>query len=174
MEVIETLLRRRSCRKFTAEPVSAVEQKSLERAVLCAPTSKNCKSTHFVFVSDAGLISQLPQSRDQGSTFLGGCTLAVAVYADPAATDVWTEDASIAAAFLMVAAEGLHLGACWCQMRGRGRANGPTAQDFVSGLLGVADTGWQLECIVGIGHPAESHRPYDDERLDWSRIVTRG
>lgn len=171
MDVIETMLRRRSCRKFTAEPVSAVAQKSLERALLCAPTSKNCKSTRFVLVSDAGVLRRLGESRDHGASFLAGCTLAVAVYADPEATDVWTEDASIAAAFLLLAAEDLGLGACWCQMRARGRENGPTAQAYVSELLGVADKGWQLECVVGLGHPAETHRPYDDERLDWSRII---
>ena len=44
MNLTELIMKRRSCRKFTEEAVSANDIKELKRVALCSPTSKNCRS----------------------------------------------------------------------------------------------------------------------------------
>ncbi len=61
------------------------------------------------------------------------------------------------------------LGATWVQLRGRGFADGRKAQDIVRGLVGTPE-GVEVLAIVAVGHPAESHRPYSDDRLPWDQV----
>ena len=160
---------RRSCRKFTSEEVSASDIKELKRAALSAPTSKNCKSWQFVFVTDKSKIQALSQSKQAGAAFVEGAPLAVVVFGDPSKTDVWIEDASIASSYILLQSQALGLGATWVQLRERGKADGTKANDAVRPLLNVPE-GLQALCIIAIGHPDEQHRPYSDDRLPWDQV----
>ena len=169
MNITELLYQRRSIRKFTDEPVSAEDIKELKRAALCAPTSKNCKSWEFVFVSDRESIVRLSQSKEAGAQFLEGAALAVVVMADTAKTDVWVEDCSIAAAYIQLQAEALGLGSCWAQIRQRGYADGRRGSDIVREVVGAPE-GMEVECIIGIGHKDQQRSTYSDERLPWDQV----
>ncbi len=113
------MMRRRSSRKFTAEPIAPDQVQELLKAALVAPTSKNAHSWQFVAVEDREMLGRLAACRKMGSSFLSGCALAVVVMGDVTVTDVWVEDASIAAAYMQLQAEDLGLGSCWCQVRNR-------------------------------------------------------
>ena len=115
----ELMMRRRSSRKFTAEPIAPDQVQELLKAALVAPTSKNAHSWQFVAVEDREMLERLAACRKMGSSFLSGCALAVVVMGDVTVTDVWVEDASIAAAYMQLQAEDLGLGSCWCQVRNR-------------------------------------------------------
>ncbi len=167
--ISDIIAARRSCRKFTPEPISPDDIKSLKRVALMSPTSKNCKSWEFVFVQDKALISALSQSKEHGASFVSGATLAIVVFGNTSKTDVWVEDASIAASFLMLEAQALGLGACWVQLRDRGYADGRRASDIVRSLLNVPQ-GLEPLCVLAVGHPDESHRPYSDDRLPWEQV----
>ena len=160
--------KRRSIRKFTADPISEAQIKELQRAALCAPTSKNCKSWEFVFVSDKDTIKALSESKDAGAQFLEGAPLAIVVMADPQKTDVWVEDTSIAATFIQLQAEALGLGSCWAQMRLRGTSNAPAATT-IKQLLG-APAHLEVECVIGVGHKDQQRSEYTDEKLPWQQI----
>lgn len=54
-----------------------------------------------------------------GAAFLADAAMAVVVMADPLASDVWIEDASIASIMIQLQAEDLGLGSCWIQVRER-------------------------------------------------------
>ena len=164
----EIIASRRSCRKFTDKPLTEEQVKQLKRAALSSPTSKNCKSWQFVFVQDKATIEALSHSKQHGASLVGGAALAIVVYGDPGKTDVWIEDASIAASFLLLQAQELGLGACWVQLRLRGLDDGRTAKQTVGELLGAPE-GLEPLCIVAVGHPDEQHRPYTDERLPWEQ-----
>lgn len=165
----QLIAERRSCRKFTSEPVSADDIMQLKRAALSSPTSKNCKSWEFVFVQDKATIDSLSKSKEGGAAFVAGASLAIVVFGNTAKTDIWVEDASIAASFLLLQAADLGLGATWVQLRGRGFADGRKAQDIVKQLLNVPD-GVEVLAIIAVGHPDESHRPYSDDRLPWAQV----
>lgn len=168
MNLTELMMRRRSCRKFTEEAVSEEDIKELKRVALCAPTSKNCRSWEFVFVSDKQTISALAQSKDNGAAFVADAPLAVVVLADTSKTDVWIEDTSIAATFIQLKAEELGLGSCWVQMRGRGHSDGRKATETICQMLGAPE-GFEVECVIAVGHKAAERNPYTDDRLPWAQ-----
>lgn len=165
----QLIAERRSCRKFTGEAVSDADVLQLKRAALSAPTSKNCKSWEFVFVQDKATIEALSQSKESGAAFVKGAALAIVVFGRTSKTDIWVEDASIASSFLLLQAADLGLGATWVQLRGRGFSDGRTARDIVGKLLNAPSDVEPL-AIIAIGHPAESHRPYSDDRLPWGQV----
>ncbi len=169
MELTELMMRRRSHRKFTEEAISKEDIKELQKAVLTAPTSKNCMSWHFVFVSDKDKIVALSKCKEHGATFMENAMLAVAVVGDPNKTDVWVEDSSIAATYLLLKAEELGLGACWVQTRLRSDANGKMASENVRELLSIPD-GYEVECVVAIGHKAAERTPYSDDKLPYDQV----
>lgn len=169
MNLIDTIKTRRSIRKFTAESVSESDIKVLKCAALCSPTSKNCKSWNFSFVTNREVIDALATSKEAGSEFLKSATLAIVVSADTTKTDVWVEDTSIAAAYIQLVAHDLGLGSCWAQMRLRKDSNGNNASDNIKKIISLPAEN-EVLCVIGIGHPDQQRRPYEEENLPWNQI----
>lgn len=169
MEMMEIMRRRRSHRDFSEESLTEDEIKELERAALCAPTSKNCHSCRFVFVTDKEKIAALSKAKESGAGFLEKAPLAIVVAADATLTDVWVEDASIAATFIQLEAEALGLGSCWAQMHLRGFADGRRASDIVKKELGM-DEKLEVLCVIGVGRKVKERSSYTDERLMWDLV----
>lgn len=106
-------------RKFTSEELTQEEVVSLLKAALMAPTSKRSNSWQFIAVDDKACLERLSHCKKAGADFLKDAALAVVVLADPLASDVWIEDASIASIYIQLQAEDLGLGSCWIQVRER-------------------------------------------------------
>ncbi len=160
---------RRSMRKFTDEQISAEDVRLLLRAGLIAPSSKGMHSYEFVVVEDPKMLEALSQCKSQGAEFLAGAPLAIVVLADPALSDVWVEDASVAATQILLQAQDLGLGACWIQVRCRATEDERGAEHVVCSLLGIPeDRG--VVCIVAVGHPAMERKPQNEDRLKWERV----
>lgn len=160
---------RRSMRKFTDEKITAEEQRQLMRAALMAPSSKGLHSYEFVVVEDGHQIAELAASKDRGAEFLAGAPLAIVVMADPAVSDVWIEDASVAATMLLCQAEDMGLGACWVQIRERVDEQGVNAEDNVRRILNI-DPSKRILCIVAVGHKGMERKPQNEERLAWDKV----
>lgn len=169
MSLTDFLFQRRSIRKFTAEAVSEQDVKELMRAALCAPTSKNSKSWEFVFVTSKAAILELSKCKEAGAQPLEEATLAVVVMADPQKSDVWIEDASVAATYIQLQAQSLGYGSCWVQVRERGFADGRSAEDIVRHVVAAPDSSLNVLCIIAIGHKNQPRNPYTDEKLPWSQ-----
>ena len=92
----ELIKNRRSMRKFTDEELTQDEVVTLLKAALMAPTSKRSNCWQFVVVDDRELLKELSHCKEQSSQFIADAALAIVVMADPLASDVWIEDASIA------------------------------------------------------------------------------
>ena len=102
-----------------------------------APTSKRSNSWQFIAVDDKKLLSELSHCKEQASAFIADAALAIVVTADPLASDVWIEDASIASIMIQLQAEDLGLGSCWVQVRERYTATGMPSDEFVRGVLDI-------------------------------------
>lgn len=165
-ELIKT---RRSMRQFTEELLSGDDVKLLLRAGLMAPSSKGLHSYEFVVVEDKQMLQALSQSKAVGSDFLAGAPLAIVVLADPQVSDVWIEDASVAAMNILLQAEDLGLGACWIQVRDRMDAEGRPTEEIVKSLLGIPD-GMRAVCMVAVGHKGMERKPQNEDRLKWERV----
>ena len=89
-------------RKFTGEELSQEDVVALLKAALMAPTSKRSNSWQFIAVDDKKLLSELSHCKEQASAFIADAALAIVVTADPLASDVWIEDASIASIMIQL------------------------------------------------------------------------
>ena len=154
---LELLRKRRSIRHFQTRAVEPGKIDALIEAAVRSPTSRGRNPWEFIVVNDPKLLNKLGNAKQHGSAFLSDAPLAIVVAADKDKSDVWTEDCSIAAIIIQLAAEELGLGSCWVQIRLRPHDNELTAESFVKELLGMPDT-HVVECIIGIGYPAE-HKP---------------
>lgn len=165
----ELIKARRSMRKFTMEPVSAEHVRLLLRAGLMSPSSKGLHSWEFVVVEDVATIEALSRCKAQGSEFLAGAPMAIAVLARPEVSDVWIEDASVASAMMLLQAEDLGLGACWVQIRGRKDAAGRDAESNVRDVLGLPAT-LRVLSILAVGHKGMERKPFNEDRLLWDKV----
>lgn len=167
--MIELLRKRRSIRTFTAEKVSDEAVRLLIEAALRSPTSRGINPWRFIVVDDPDRIAQLARAKEHGSAFLKNAPLAVVVCADSEASDVWVEDCAIAAIVIQLTALSLGLGSCWAQIRNRPQTGTVTAEAYIQDLLGLPDR-IRVECIIGIGHPAEKKHPVPIDALQPDKV----
>jgi nitroreductase len=160
---------RRSHRKFTDEEISADDVRLILRAALMSPTSKGQRAWQFVVVDDKQDIEKLSDAKDMGAQFLKGAPLAVVVLGDPVQNDCWVEDGSIAAISMQYQAEDLGLGSCWAQMRGRGLADGVSADTVIRGILDIPEN-MSVLCVLGFGHKADERKPQNEDKLKWENV----
>lgn len=161
--------RRRSMRKFTEDKLCQEDLAALMGTVLMAPSSKGTCCWEFVVVDDRQLLLQLAQCKEHGAAMLADAAAAVVVLADPAISDVWVEDASVATTYLLLQAEDSGLGACWVQVRNRQTADGTPAEDVVRGILNVPSR-LRVLSIVALGHKGMERKPFNPEHLKWDKI----
>ena len=165
----ELITVRRSHRKFTEEAVSDDALRMIMRAALMAPSSKGLHSYEFVTVRDAKKIGHLSRCKAMGAELVAGAPVAIAVLGNPAVSDAWIEDASVAATMMLLQAEDLGLGACWVQVRERKDAEGRDAEENVRHLLGIPSD-MRVLCLIALGHKGAERKPQNEERLKWEKV----
>ena len=157
---------RRSMRKFTAEKLTDEQKRTILRAALISPTAKNNRGWEFVTVEDPAMLERLSKCRAMGSGFLAEAVFAVVVLGDPSKSDCWIEDCSIAAIDMQLQAEDLGLGS---HMRGRSDADGKSTKQTLMELLGIPEQ-YEPECIVGVGYKNMDRKPYEDDKIEWTKV----
>lgn len=165
----ELLVNRRSIRRYTSEPLKPEEVQQILEAGLLAPTSKSSRPWQFIVVEDREMLSRLSECKSVGAAPIAKASLAIVVAADPALSDPWIEDASIAAAYMQLQAADLGLGSCWIQVRDRYRADGVSANEHIQELLGIPET-IPVVCVMTFGHKDEERRPVDTSKLLWEKV----
>ncbi len=165
----EMLFERRSIRKFTSQDIAPQLVETIVEAGLLAPTSKNGHSWQFTLVDDREMLTQLSMCKPQFATPVKDCKLAIVVSGNPLKSDVWVEDASIAASYMQLQVEALGMGSCWIQVRSRMLDHENTSSEFIKGLLNI-DAEQQVLCVLAIGYRGETKRPASRERLLWENV----
>ena len=165
----ELVKQRRSMRKFTDEQLTPDEVTLLLKSALMSPSSKGKHAWHFVVVDDKEMLQALSTVKTVGSDWLGGASLAIVVVGDPTESDVWIEDASVAATHILLQAEDLGLGACWIQVRERYTADERNAASIVCSLLNIPEERGVV-CIIAVGHKGMERKPQNEEKLKWERV----
>jgi len=166
---IDLLRSRRSVRRFQNRPVEPEKVDLLIEAALRSPSSRGFNPWEFVVVRDPDVIERLSRSKPHGASFLAGAPMAIAVCPDPGRSDVWVEDASIAAIILHLAATDLGLGSCWIQLRKRDHDDTCTAGEYAAGVLGLPDN-LTVSVIMAIGYAHQPPDPHPREALPRDRI----
>jgi nitroreductase len=167
--MIEMLRSRRSVRRFEDRPIEPERAELLTEALVRSPTSRSINPWEFIIVDDSQTKSKLSQCKPHGAGFLASAPIAVVILGDTSRSDTCIEDCSIAAITLQYAAEAMGLGSCWCQVRLRDHGEGKSAEEYVRELLDIPKN-FLVECVLGIGYPAQSKEGHDHDSLDWGKV----
>lgn len=169
MDFKDLIKQRRSIRKFTEQPLEQDEVVALMRAALMCPSSKSTRGWEFVLVEDKTMLHELAGCRKMGAELLEGAALAIVVLGNPDVSDVWVEDASIAAFAIQLQAEDLGLGSCWVQVRNRVDAEGVSTDERIHELLNIPEN-LRILNIVAVGHKALPRNPQNEDKLMWEKL----
>ena len=161
---MDAVLRRRSIRKYTGEPVSDDQVRRLLEAAMAAPSAGDERPWHFVVIRDPQLRDGV-QAIHPYAHMVPQADLAILVCGDETLEQhkgYWVQDCSAATENLLVEAVEQGLGAVWLGIH-------PIA-DRVEGfrrLLGIPKHVIPF-ALVAVGHPAEQKPPAD--RYDPRRV----
>lgn len=167
--LIDLLRSRRSIRRFTAQPVEEEKLTLLLEAALRSPSSKGNTPWEFLVVTDRQRLEKLSLAKAHGAGLLAGAPLAIVVCADPAKSDVWVEDAAVAATLIHLEATDLGLGSCWVQIRLRQRQDQTSSQTYLADLLGLP-AGLMVLAMVGIGYPTDAKGGHPHSSLCFDQV----
>ena len=169
MEFSELIRRRRSHRKFTAQPVERQKVEAILKAGLLAPSGKSVYPCEFVVVDEPDVLAKLATAKAHGAGLVANAPLAIVVVADTSKSDVWVEDASIATTLIMLEAENQGLGACWVQMHLRGTEDGVSATENLRKFLNLKPE-HEVLAAVAIGYKAEDKAARTDSDLKFEKV----
>ena len=166
MELKEALLKRRSVRKFTDEPVSEEMIQQLLHAAMSGPSACNMRPWEFYVVRDPETLAAL-----RGCIHFGKMKSKLAIvvcgnlrHALPMqASEFWIQDCSAATENILLQATDLGLGAVWCGVHPQKRP-----VNAVRKALGIDDEKQIPLNIIHIGHPAEqpaARDQYDPKKV---------
>ena len=169
MDFKDLVKQRRSIRKFTEQELAQDDVVTIMRAALMSPSSHNTRAWQFVLVDDKDMLKRLSETRPMGAELLAGAALAVVVCVDSEVSNVWIEDAAIAAYGIQLQAEDLGLGSCWVQVRNRQAEDGTPTEDLVREMLNIP-ANVNVLCMVALGHKAMPRNPQNEEKLMWEKL----
>ena len=144
-------------RKFTDEELTQEQVVALMKAALMSPTSKRTNAWQFIMVDNKELLEKLSHCKAQSSQFIADAPLAIVVTADPLASDVWIEDASIASIIIQL------------QARERSTATGMPSDEYVREVLDIP-LQLQVLSVIAVGHKGMERKPFSEEHLQWEKV----
>jgi len=166
-QIIDTILSRRSIRRFTPEPVDDETLILLLKAAMSAPTACNSQPWEFIVVTQEEVLDQLRDkllfARYNAPAAIVICGN-VGIANNSAARDHWVQDCSAAIENILIAVAGLKLGAVWI-----GIYPYPSKIKPVAEVMGIPENVIPLG-MVYVGHPAETKEPrthYDEHKIYW-------
>jgi nitroreductase len=166
---IDFILKRRSIRRFSEQPVEPEKVTLLLQAAMAAPTAVNSQPWEFVVVTEEETLKKLRTAMEYGKMI---APLVIAPLGSPkvasnfAGETYWVQDCAAAVENILIAAANIGLGAVWVGVYPR-----PRSMQSVRKILGVPDDVFPF-CLLYIGYPAEDKPPrskYNSDRVHWQR-----
>ena len=174
MDFWDVLRHRRSIRKFTTQEVEDEKLVKLLEAAFLSPSSHDKRPWHFIVVKQRETLDKLSESKN-GAQGLHNAQASIVVCANSEISDVWIEDAAIAAHNINMAAVSLGLGSFWVQIRNRMHNEEMSAEDYVRHLLSIP-ANIKVLSIIGLGYPLKKKPPKEailDEKKISSEIFSK-
>ncbi len=167
MNTLDAIHNRRSIRKYVKGTVIPEEdiRKILEAAMM-APSACNCRPWEFVVVRKEALLTQITQLHPY-TQMLKTASLAIVVCGRPELQEgvcagFWPQDCGAAIQNLLLAAEELGYGTCWCGCY--------PVMDRVEAMQKLLQVTSLPLAIVAVGRADEAPAArgfYDEERVIW-------
>lgn len=169
MELLETILKRKSVRDYTDEEIPNEKLEKILQAGLLAPTSRNRRPCEFIVIEDKKILKKLAEAKESGSRMLAGCNKAIAVFANTETSDTWIEDSSIALGYMHLMAAEQDIGSCWCQMHLRYSSNGESSEEIARNILSMSEE-YRIVGILALGISKDAVNPHTLDEIDESKI----
>ena len=158
MEFDKVLKKRRSVRRYKADPVPRESVLKVLEAARIAPSAAHRQPWHFIVVEDAEMRAKLAGRQ----AWAAEAPVTVVAFADEEASPSWcSNDVGIAFEHLVLAATDLGLGTCWM---------GLTRQDAEIRKLLRTPKSLKVVAMTPLGVPDEEPAP--NERKSLEEIVS--
>lgn len=156
-DILDTIKKRRSIRRFRPDPVPAEVLRQLVEAACWAPSAGNLQPWRFYVVTDPAAKQALAAAAAQEFVAMAPAVIVVCAvpersasrYRDRGRLLYCLQDTAAAAQNLLLAATAMDLGACWV---------GAFREDEVARGLGLPP-GERPVVLVPVGYPAASPQP---------------
>jgi len=163
MEFLQTIMKRRSVRRFTGDPVDRSKLEAALEAAMAAPSANNTRPWQFVVVTDPERVRALCAAHPYAK-FGDKAGAVVLPIGRKEGYDWFDQDMAAATENLLIALPPLGLGATWCGMR-------DPYQAAIRDLVGLPE---DLYCfaLIPVGVPSEEPPPrtqYEANRVHWER-----
>ena len=166
MDALNVMFTRRSIRKYTDEPVTEEQIKTLLEAGMNAPSANNRQPWHFIVVDEREQLNAIMEAHPY-SKMLAQAPLAIVVCGDITISErYWQQDCAAATENILLTARALELGSVWL-----GVFPNEERTAGISGLFDLPETVRPL-CVIAVGHPAEEKgrvERYDEEKVHRNR-----
>ena len=164
MNTFDSIVGRRSVRKYRAEPVDPADVEMLLRAAMYAPSARDSRAWHFVVIADRAVLDKIPSVHPYAA-MMRQAPLAIAVCGDmerEKRIEYLAQNCSAATQNILLAAHEAGLGSVWL-----GVYPNP---DRMAGLVNLLDLPEHIVPIslIAVGRPAET--PLAGERYDSAKI----
>lgn len=172
MNTLDTILSRRSIRKYTEQKIDAETLHKLLECGMAGPTCLNKRDWSFIVVDDKDTLQKLAECNGKPAAMLPHAAVGIVVCGDTSrsfqdAVDYWVVDSAIATQNIILAATDLGIGSVWLgtwpQME---RVN------KIAALLKLPDCIRPLS-IIALGYPAETRDTakvlYEEDRVHFNK-----
>ena len=157
--VLDNILARTSIRSYQDRPVEQDKIEKLLRAGMAAPSAVDKRPWHFIVVTDKQVLNGLAQANPNAG-MAARAPLAIVVCGDKTKAltrvpDYWVQDASAATQNILLAAQGMGLGAVWT-----GTYPVTDRVEKVAAVLNLPEHIVPF-CTIVIGYPEKYQAPKD-------------
>lgn len=118
MDTLQSIMNRKSIRKFTEKEISDEDIRTILKAGMSGPTCVNARDWSFIVVKNPETLNKMADANGRPANPLRGAALGILVCGDldrafPHAKEYWVIDGAIAAQNMILAAESLGIGSVW-------------------------------------------------------------
>lgn len=154
MNTMETILARRSIRRYRPEPIPAADLEQILKAGHQAPSAANRQPWHFVLVGDPAQKARVAEACN-GQMWMADAAYILVAVGLPQVTEKWYKvDVAIAVENMVLAAYSLGYGTCWI---------GAFDPEKVKGVLQLPAESDVVVCTpLGVPYAAPEPRPRKD------------
>ena len=167
--LLELMINRRSVRKYSSEPVTDQQIKTIITSALLGPSGHSKYPCEFIVVKDRDTLEKMSHCRVGVAKMLNNASCAIVTIADKDKADTVIEDSAISMMNMHLMAANLGLGSCWIQLRIREAEDGRNSEEYMRELLGIPEN-YLCQAILSIGNLEKSPKPHDVNKLNFDKI----
>ena len=169
MSTVETILNRRSIRKYTDQPISEEDVRTILRCGMSGPSAVNARDWSFIVVDDKEKLARWAEVSGRAGKIISSAKLAILICADTTrsfkgAPEYYVINAAIAGQNMILSAASLGIGSVWLGIWPQ--------QDKVNAQREHFQLPKEIipQSIIAFGYPDEdksdvAHKDYEEDRV---------